>query len=264
MGVRGWCGKILPARAPNESCILYFIFVLRGALAYTAVIRAPRDCVLLMLRSRARALYFCDLRQDDFNLTGLSTMVPYYDYALDMVLDVEMPMEDSLTEDQQEIVESAAEMLYGLIHARYVEYVQHVAETWVKDSVVVVAGVVGGGERNIVTSPASLHFYFLGARAVNFFRSRSGASFARLRPSLDAPISFSLGCPQLHYHQSRHAQHVRKVPHGALWSLPARLLSRPARTASGLVRFAAQLHGQRLLSALPRSLFPKKHSAGQH
>jgi len=37
-----------------------------------------------------------------------------------MVLDVEMPMEDSLTEEQQEIVESAAEMLYGLIHARYI------------------------------------------------------------------------------------------------------------------------------------------------
>lgn len=48
-------------------------------------------------------------------------MVPYYDYALDMVLDVEMPMEDSLTEEQQEIMESAAEMLYGLIHARYVK-----------------------------------------------------------------------------------------------------------------------------------------------
>lgn len=47
-------------------------------------------------------------------------MVPYYEYALDMVLDVEMPVEDSLTEEQQEIVESAAEMLYGLIHARYV------------------------------------------------------------------------------------------------------------------------------------------------
>jgi len=62
--------------------------------------------------------HFCVANKDDFNLTGLHLLVPYYDYALDMVLDVEMPMEDSLTEEQQEIVESAAEMLYGLIHAR--------------------------------------------------------------------------------------------------------------------------------------------------
>lgn len=44
-------------------------------------------------------------------------MVPNYDYALDMILDAET---DDLTEEQTEIVESAAEMLYGLIHARYI------------------------------------------------------------------------------------------------------------------------------------------------
>jgi casein kinase II subunit beta len=46
--------------------------------------------------------------------------VTYYDYALDMVLDVESPQDDVLTEEQQEVVESAAEVLYGLIHQRYI------------------------------------------------------------------------------------------------------------------------------------------------
>ncbi|EGG07711.1 uncharacterized protein MELLADRAFT_35358, partial [Melampsora larici-populina 98AG31] len=89
-----------------------------------------------------------DFIEDDFNLTGLVAMVPFYKEALEMILDVEpgellnsplslfvppdgidhsnVPKRFWFTEDDTvkvpdvSIVESSAELLYGLIHQRYI------------------------------------------------------------------------------------------------------------------------------------------------
>ena len=96
-----------------------------------------------------------DFIEDDFNLTGLQSQVPMYKEALEMILDVEPEEEDEDDEDEEEdededdedimrdengqrvygyrsqkrhtrmtsdltIIESSAELLYGLIHQRYI------------------------------------------------------------------------------------------------------------------------------------------------
>jgi len=67
--------------------------------------------------------YFCEVSEefieDDFNLTGLNALVPFWKEAMEMVLDVE-PDEDASKIPDVTIVESSAELLYGLVHQRYI------------------------------------------------------------------------------------------------------------------------------------------------
>ncbi|ETO29904.1 hypothetical protein RFI_07214 [Reticulomyxa filosa] len=83
--------------------------------------------------------FFCQVDDeyitDSFNLTGLANQVPYYEYSLDLITDVDrgsivfvLPYfilgkkkeRGDLSDEHQEMVENDAEILYGLIHARYI------------------------------------------------------------------------------------------------------------------------------------------------
>lgn len=63
-----------------------------------------------------------DFIEDDFNLTGLSLIIPLYNEALDTTLDLELEEIPNHTRTRQELaaIEESAEKLYGMIHQRYI------------------------------------------------------------------------------------------------------------------------------------------------
>jgi len=66
--------------------------------------------------------FFCQVEDDyigdKFNLTGLASQVPYYDFALDLICDIDN--DEEFSDEHLEMIEHDAEILYGLIHARYI------------------------------------------------------------------------------------------------------------------------------------------------
>ncbi|KAJ3315105.1 casein kinase 2 regulatory subunit [Boothiomyces sp. JEL0838] len=66
--------------------------------------------------------------EDEFNLTGLSSMVPLYSLAIDMILDLEdEDNSDNSTEESESgkasklrMIESSAQTLYSLLHQRFI------------------------------------------------------------------------------------------------------------------------------------------------
>lgn len=58
--------------------------------------------------------------EDEFNMTGLSHVVPYYRQALELILDLEPDDGVYPVIAEAAAIEAAAELLYGLVHQRYI------------------------------------------------------------------------------------------------------------------------------------------------
>jgi len=84
----------------------------------------------------------------------------YYDHALDLILDEEVQADEAISEEQHEMVECAAELLYGLIHARFILTVRGLAAMLEKFRAVEFGRcprVLCGGQACLPCGPSDLH-----------------------------------------------------------------------------------------------------------
>jgi len=82
-------------------------------------------CWVSYFLSKQENDFFCRIDEsylhDSFNLHGIQPQIPYYDWALDLICDVSLDDDDQdFLEEHQQLIENDADVLYGLVHARFI------------------------------------------------------------------------------------------------------------------------------------------------
>lgn len=92
--------------------------------APTAPLQSPPSWVEWFCQLKDNGM-FCEIDraflEDNFNSAGLEDVVPFFSRAMDIVLDLDdTAVMEAMDDNTRDAIESAAEMLYGLLHQRFI------------------------------------------------------------------------------------------------------------------------------------------------